>query len=177
MEKKKSKAFLAKEKLVTEIENNIKASKSVIFVDYKGVNVEEVTKLRNKFRKVGVTYKVYKNNLVRIALNNCGVKDLDTKLVGTLAVAFSKQDEVAAAKAILDSKFDKKMAIKFGLMGTSVLSEKDCEKLATMPSKETIIAQLLGLLKLPAQNLVTVLQAVPRNLAVVVSERAKQLSA
>jgi large subunit ribosomal protein L10 len=177
MEKKKSKAFVAKEKLVAEIQKHLDASKSVIFVDYKGVNVAEVTKLRNKFRKCGVTYKVYKNNLVKIALNNYGVKELDDKLKGTLAVAFSKTDEISAAKAILDEKFEKKMGIVFGLMGKSVLVAKDCEKLAQMPSKEVLIAQLLGLLKLPAQNLVTVVSAVPRNLAVVVNERAKQLTA
>lgn len=174
---KKSKAFIEKEKVVAEIEGHIKTAKSIVFVDYKGLTVAEATGLRNKFRKVGVEYKVYKNNLMRIALNNSGVKELDDKLVGTLAVAFSNKDEIAASKIIVDAKFDKKMAFKFGLVGKSVLSAKDCEQLAHMPNKETIIAQLLGMLQTPARHLVSALAAVPRNLAVVIAERGKQLEA
>jgi len=174
---KKSKAFLEKEKTVAEIQGYINRAKSVLFVDYKGVTVAEATGLRNKFRKNGVVYKVYKNNLMRIALNNCGINALDEKLVGTLAVAFSNNDEISASKIIVDAKFDKKMKLQFGLVGKSVLSASDCEKLASMPSKETIIAQLLGLISMPARSLVTTINALPRDLAVVIAERAKQLSA
>jgi large subunit ribosomal protein L10 len=171
-----SKAFLEKQKIVEEITANIKAAKSIIFMDYRGINVDEVTKLRVKLRKAGVVYKVYKNNLMKIALNNAGIKELDDKLAGTLAVAFSNNDEVSAAKIILDQKYEKKMAFKFGLLGKTVLDAEGIVALSKMPSKETLVAQLLALLQSPARNLATVINAVPRNLAVVVSERAKQLA-
>lgn len=173
---KKSKAFLEKEKVVSEIQKYLENAKSVVFVDYKGINVAEVSTLRTKFRKAGVVYKVYKNNLVRIALNNLGITALDKKLTGTLAVAFSNHDEIAAAKIIVDSKFENKMAFQFGLMGTSILDAKGCEELAKMPNKETLIAQLLCILQSGARNLASVINAVPRNLAIVLNERAKQLS-
>jgi large subunit ribosomal protein L10 len=176
VERKISKSFLAKQETVAEIQRLATDARSVIFIDYRGINVEEVTKLRAKFRKNDVVYKVFKNNLMRRALNNIGVTDLDEKLVGTLAVAFSYKEEVTAAKIIRDEKFGNKMMFKFGLLGNTVLDAADIEKLSKMPSKETLIAQLLGLLTSGARNLVTVINAVPRNLAVVVNERAKQLS-
>ena len=173
--KKVSKAFLEKQKVVTEIENNIRGAKSIIFMDYAGINVEQVTNLRSKFRKDGVVYKVYKNNLMRIALNNVGITGLDDKLAGTLAVAFSNNDEIAAAKIVSDEKFKDIMAFKFGVLGTEILDAAGVEQLAKMPSKETLVAQLLGLLQSGARNLATVVNAVPRNLAVVIDQRAKQL--
>ena len=175
-EKKISKARLEKEKIVAEIESNLQTAKSVIFMDYRGITVDKVTELRAKFRKSDVVYKVYKNNLMRLALNNLGITALDDKLTGTLAVAFSQKDEVAGAKIIVDEKFEGKMEFKFGLIGKEVLDAASVERLAKMPSKETLVAQLLGLLTGSARNLVTVINAVPRNLAVVVSQRAKQLS-
>jgi len=173
--KKVSKARLEKIECVKEIEKNIKAAKSIVFVDYRGINVSEVSALRGKLKKAGVVFKVYKNNLVRIALNNLGIKALDEQLTGTLAVAFSNNDEISAAKIILEEKFKDKMAFRFGLVGKEVLDAAAVEALAKMPSKETLIAQILGLLTMPARNLATVINAVPRNLAVVVNQRAAQL--
>ena len=170
MTKKVSKAFLAKQTEVAEIENLVRGAKSLVFMDYKGINVAEVTALRTKFRKAGVVYKVYKNSLVKIALNNLGIKTCDEHLVGTLSVAFSNHDEVAAAKIIVDSKFDNKMAFKFGLLGNDFIDAKGCEALAKMPSKESIMVQLIGLLQSGARGLATVVNAVPRNLAVVIKE-------
>lgn len=174
---KKSKARIEKEKTLAEIETLASNSKSIVFVDYRGMTVEKITSLRAKFRQSGVVYKVYKNNLVRIALNNLGITDIDDRFVGTLAVAFSQNDEVSAAKIIKEfSKENKdKMAFKFGLVGKTFMDAAEVEKLADMPSKETLVAQLLGLLQSGARGLATVINAVPRNLAVVVNARAGQL--
>jgi large subunit ribosomal protein L10 len=174
-EKKVSKARLGKQDTVAEIERSIRAAKSMVFCDYKFTNVEEVTALRNKFRKSGVVFKVYKNTLMKIALNNVGITGADELLTGTLAVAFSNNDEITAAKIIADAKFDKKMAFKFGLLGNTLLDAKGVEALAKMPSKQTLIAQLMGLLTMGVRNLAVVINAVPRNLAVVVNARAEQL--
>jgi len=155
----------------------LQAAKSVVFMDYRGLTVAEASELRVKARAAGVKYKVYKNNLVRIALENIGVKGLGEQLVGTLAVAFSDADEVSAVKLVASQNYKDKMAFKFGLLGTSVLSGADVEGLRDLPSKETLIAQLCGLLQGGARGLASVVQAVPRNLAVVVDARRKQLSA
>lgn len=176
MAEKVSKARLEKEKTVAEIQGFIKNAKSIIFMDYRGITVSEVTELRSKFRKSDVVYRVYKNNLMRIALNKMGITALDDKLTGTLAVAFSNKDEVAGAKIIVDAKFEKKMAFQFGLLGTSVLDAAGVEQLAKMPSKETLIVQLLGLLTSGARSLATVINAVPTGLAVALKARAAQLN-
>jgi len=175
-EKKESKNFIEKKEVVKEIQANMEAAKSVVFVDYRGLTVAEASELRVKAREAGVKYKVYKNNLVRIALNNMGIKELDEQLTGTLAVAFSNADEISAVKLIAGQDFKDKMEFKFGLMGTSVLSGADVQRLKDLPSKEVLVAQLMGLLQGGARGLASVINAVPRNLAVVVDARAKQLA-
>ena len=164
--------FKAKQASVAEIEKYLRNAKSAIFMDYKGLTVAEVNALRNKFRTAGVTYKVYKNTLVKRALNNMGVTDLDSKMTGTLSVAFSNNDEISAAKIVLAEKYKDKMAFQFGLLGTSVIDANGVTALATMPSKEQLIAQLMGLLQSGARGIASVVQAVPRNLAIVVNTRA-----
>ena len=92
----------AKKKVVEEIKEKINASKSVVFIDYKGITVAEDTELRNAFRKEGVEYKVLKNTLLRKAFNEMGVNSFDSDLNGPTSVAFGK-DEVAPAKIIVDA--------------------------------------------------------------------------
>ena len=162
--------FLAKKAAVAEIQKHLEGAKSTIFMDYRGLTVAEANELRNKFRGQGVTYKVYKNSLVKIALNNLGVTELDDQLTGTLSVAFSNNEEITAAKIIKGEKFKDKMAFRFGLLGTSVIDEAGVTALATMPSKEQLIAQLMGLLQSGARGIATVVNAVPRNLAVVINQ-------
>ena len=169
-EKKISKARLEKEKIVAEIEAKFKNAKSAIFMDYRGMTVAEDTEIRNKFRAVGVSYTIYKNNLVRIALNNLGITGLDEQLAGTLSIAFSNNDEISAAKIVSAAKFKGKMEFKFGVLGTSIIDAKGVAALATMPSKEQLVAQLLGLLQSGARGIASVVNAVPRNLAVVINQ-------
>jgi large subunit ribosomal protein L10 len=164
--------FIKKSEKVAEIENYLKSAKSVVFMNYKGLNTVQDTQLRVKLRKSNVVYKVYKNNLVKIALNNLGITELDERLNGALSVAFSNADEVAGAKIIKDEKFKDKMSFQFGLIGNKVLEKDEVIRLATMPSKETLIAQIMSLIQSGARNLASVINAVPRNLAVVINTRA-----
>lgn len=170
LREKESKNFLAKKDVVSEIEGKLKNAKSVIFMDYRTLTVSEANALRVKFRTAGVDYKVYKNNLVKIALNNFGVTELNDQLSGTLSVAFSNSDEISAAKIIREEKFKEKMAFKFGLLGTNVLDERGVNALATMPSKEELIAKIMGLLQSGARGIASTINAVPRNMAVVIKE-------
>jgi len=174
--KKESKAFQEKKETVIEIQKNLESAKSVVFIDYRGLTVAEASELRAKARAIGVKYKVYKNNLVKIALNNIGITALDAQLTGTLAVAFSDKDEVAAVKLVAGQDYKNKMAFKFGLMGKSVLDGASVAGLRDLPSKEVLIARLCGLLQSGARGIASVINAVPRNLAVVVEARRKQIA-
>ena len=171
--KKTGANFTKKCAVVKEIETLAKNAKSLVFINYKGLNTAEDTALRVKLRKADVVYKVYKNNLVKIALNNLGITALDDKLNGTLSVAFSNADEVAAAKIIKDERFKNKMSFEFGLIGSKALEKADVVRLASLPNKETLIAQLMGLINSGARGIASVINAVPRNLAVVINTRAK----
>lgn len=153
----------AKKQIVEEIKNNYNNAKSVIFVNYKGINVEQDTKLRKSFRENGVTYKIYKNRLIKIALDELGVTGYDAKgLDGTTAVAFG-QDEVGAAtilyKAIKDYG---KMEAKFGVVNGEIVDTAQIEALSKTPSKETLIAMLLGMLNAPVAALARALDAIAK---------------
>ncbi|MBQ3048171.1 MAG: 50S ribosomal protein L10 [Clostridia bacterium] len=153
----------AKKKIVEEIKNNYNNAKSVIFVNYKGINVEEDTKLRKSFRENGVVYKIYKNRLIKIALDELGIKDYDAKcLDGTTAVAFGN-DEVGAAtilyKAIKDFN---KLEAKFGIVNGEVVDTAQIESLSKIPSKEVLIAMLLGMLNAPVAALARTLDAIAK---------------
>ena len=121
-----------------------------------------------------MSFKVYKNNLVKIALNNLGISELDDRLNGTLSVAFSNADEVAAAKIIKDEKFKDKMSFEFGLVGKQVLEKDAVVRLASLPAKEVLIAQIMGLINGRAQGIVSVINAVPRNLVMVINTQTKK---
>lgn len=163
---KVSKNRVKKQKQVKELVEKFQKAKSVVFVDYKGLNVAQTTELRSKMRKANVDYKVYKNNLVKLALHECGIKELDDKLVNTLAVAFGYEDEVAPAK-ILKETIDKtkKMELKFGVVDGSAVDENYVKTLATMPSKNELIAKLMFLVKSPVQKLAIALSEIAKKQA------------
>ena len=140
---------------------------SAVFVDFKGMNVEEVSKLRDTFRAQGVEYKVVKNTLVRQALSDQSwVAGLDDVLTGMTGIAWSYEDPSAAAKIVKAfSKENEKLQIKAGLIEGQVLDAKGvADQLANMPGKDEMRAQLLALLKQPAENLVRLLNTPATNL-------------
>ena len=169
--------FEAKKVVVAEITEKIKASKSVVFVDYNGLTVAEVSALRNKCREAGCEYKVYKNTLVRKAFNDLGFKDFDADLNGPTAIAFGK-DETAAAKimAAAAKDYEKKITLKSAFVDNAYVDKKGVSALATMPSKEELLAKLLGSLQAPVANLAGVLSnmlaALPRVLNAVAEQKA-----
>ena len=134
----------AKKLLVEEIKEKIKKAKSLTFVDYRGLTVEEDTKMRAAFRKAGADYKVYKNRLVLRALEECGITGLESVLEGTSAVAFGYDDEVAPNKIIMDTINDtQKMQVKGGVLNGQVIDVNMVKTLASIPSKEVLLAKLL----------------------------------
>lgn len=169
--------FEAKKAVVEEITEKIKVSKSVVFVDYVGLTVAEVSALRNKCREAGCEYKVYKNTLVRKAFNELGYKDFDSDLNGPTAIAFSN-DETAAAKIMVSAAkdYENKITLKSAFVDNTYVDKNGVKALATMPSKEELLAKLLGSLQAPVANLAGVLSnmlaGLPRALKAVADQKA-----
>ena len=157
----------AKKLIVEEIKEKFSKAKTIAFVVYRGLTVAEDTALRKKFREAGCDYKVYKNRLMLKALSDLGIKCVENYLEGTTAVAIGYTDEVAPAKIVCDCVNEtKKMAIKFGILNGVSVEAKDIEALAKLPSKEELIAKLLGTLNNTAASLCRVLSAPTRGLAI-----------
>jgi large subunit ribosomal protein L10 len=143
---------------------------AAVFLDFKGMTVENVTKLRAEFRKAGVDYRVVKNTLVRHVLKDAPYKaKLDDALVGMTGIAWSYEDPSAAAKVVKAFRKDPagdKLQIKAGLVEGSVLDAKSVEdQLATMPGKNELRASLLATLQAPLQSFVALLAAPAQNFA------------
>ena len=150
-----------KKELVENIKAELKDAKSIVFVDYRGISVAEDTVMRKDFRENGVTYKVFKNRLLVRALNDLGYTDYDPKMFeGTTAVAYSC-DEVAPARIFCKTKKEiEKMDVKFGIVNGSIFNASQVEELAKTPSKEVLIAMLLGTLNAPVSALARALNAI-----------------
>lgn len=150
--------FEAKKVLVGEITEKIKNSRSVVLVDYEKLTVAEVSELRNKCRQAGCEYKVYKNTLVRKALNELGFNQFDADLNGPTAVTFGS-DETAAAKVMVAAAkdYEGKITLKSAFVDNAYVDKNGVKALATMPSKEELVAKMLGSLQAPIANFAGVL--------------------
>ncbi len=150
--------FEAKKVVVQEILEKLKAAKSVVLVDYNKLTVAEVSALRNKCRESGCEYKVYKNTLVRKAMNDLGFKDFDADLNGPTAVAFGS-DETNAAKVMVAAAkdYEDKIIIKSAFVDNAYVDKAGVKALASMPSREELVAKMLGSMQAPVSNFVGVL--------------------
>ncbi|MGE5630275.1 MAG: 50S ribosomal protein L10 [Caulobacteraceae bacterium] len=158
-----SKNLGPKEAIVSEVKEKLGKSNAVVLVDYKGINVEDVTELRKKFREAGVDYKVYKNTLFKRAASELGVESLHDFLQGTVAVAFGYNDAVAPAKTLNQFIKDHPKApitVKAGLVEGKMMNPKDLEALGNLPSREVLIAMLLGGLQGTVRNLAYALNTI-----------------
>lgn len=151
----------AKKELVEEIKNKIQSSISLTFVDYRGLTVEEDTKMRRALREAGVEYKVYKNRLLLKALADLGITGYEDILQGTTAVAFGMQDEISGPKIIVEtSEKTKKMQVKGGILNGNRIEADMVNQLAKIPSKEVLISKLLYLLQSPVRSVAIALNAI-----------------
>ena len=142
-----SKNLELKKEVVASIKQKFDKAHSVVVVDFKGITVEQVTALRAKFREAGVEYSVLKNTLVRRALMDSKVEGLDEVLTGPSAFAFGMRDVVSPAKVVFDFVNNAKaniVTVKGGLMGSKVLSVAMVNELAKTPSRNELLARLLG---------------------------------
>lgn len=154
------KVLETKKAQVAEIVEALNAAATGVLMDYRGLTVEEDTKLRNDLRAAGVKYFVVKNTLLRLAANQVGLEELDSLLHGPTALALS-EDPVAPAKILFNfAKDNEKVEIKSGFMDGKVLSMDELTRLAKTPSKETLIAKIMGSLNAPISNLARLLSTI-----------------
>ncbi len=156
----------SKKVIVEEIKAKIQASKSIVFADYNKLTVLEVTALRRKFKEVNCEYKVYKNTLVRRALNELGITDFDADLNGTTATVFCADETSGAAVFAKETKANpalaEKIVPKCAYVEEKYLDKDGVKELSLIPSKETLIAKMLGCFQSSLSKFVGVLDQIAK---------------
>ena len=159
-----AKVLEQKKGTVAELIEKLKAAQAGVLVDYRGLTVSEDTELRRKLREANVEYTVVKNTLTRFAAKEVGLDELDEMLNGPTSLAISDSDPVAPAKVISDfAKNNDKIEIKAGFLDGKVISLAEIKTLANTPSRDTLIAKIMGSLNAPISDLVRTLQALVDN--------------
>ena len=139
-----------KKPIVEEITELLKDAQAAVVVDYRGLTVEEDTNLRNKLRAEGVTYKVYKNTMIRFAIQGTEFEALGKHLEGPTALAVSKTDATAPARVLSNfAKDAKALELKGGVIDGTYYDAKGVEAIANVPSKEVLLSRLLGSMQSP----------------------------
>ena len=150
-----------KKQIVADVTEKLKNAVAGVVVDYRGISVEEDTKLRKQLREAGVDYFVIKNTLLGRAAEEAGLADMKSVLEGTTAIALSTEDHIVAAKILNDFAESKDyFEIKSGFIDGEVIPVEKVKYLAKLPTKEGLIAKALGSLKAPISNLVYALNAI-----------------
>jgi len=150
---------------VEEIRGRLEESKAVFVIDYRGLTVAQITRLRRKLRELGTDYKVVKNTLTRLAAQDTDAQALDPYLSGPSALAFAKEDPVATAKALSDfARESRVLEVRGGVLGGKPLGPDDVKALADLPPREVLLAQVVGGIQAPIAGFVFVLQGTLRKL-------------
>jgi large subunit ribosomal protein L10 len=150
-----------KKQIVSTIADQFRKSKSTILVDYRGLNVSEVTELRKQLRDAGIEFKVYKNTMTRRAVEEVELSGLNEQLVGPTAIAFSYDEVVAPAKIINDfAKKHEALEIKAGVVEGQLASVEEIKAIAELPSREGLLSMLLSVLQAPMRNFALATKAV-----------------
>jgi len=151
--------------VIEEYTQKFKDAKCVYVAEYKGIDVETVTEVRKKFREQNIEYKVLKNRLARISLNNAGIKELGENLTGANTFIIGYDDPVAPAKILEDfNKKDEILKLKTVLFEGKVLLSEEAKKISKLPSREALLGKLVGMLQSPMTKFAATLNAPMQNL-------------
>jgi len=156
-----SQKFENKKVVVEEIREKFSNAKSAILVDYRGLTVGEATELRSKFREAGVEYKVYKNNLMKLAIKESSFEGLTADLKGPSAVAFGYEDPVTPAKIVKDfAKDHKNLELKAGVVEGLYYDTAKIIEIADIPSREVLLSRLVGSFQAPISSFAYVIKSI-----------------
>lgn len=167
-----------KEQIVQELNARLKETQATFLADYRGINVDQVTAMRRELTQAGVEYRVVKNKLLKLAAQDTPAADLQGFCAGPTAIALSGSDPVAPAKIL--SKYAKAVEafeLKAGILDGKLLSVADIIALADLPSREEMLAKMLGSLNAPVSNFVGTMAAIPRSLVQVLNAIGESKSA
>ena len=161
-----SKSIEIKKGVVADIKQKFEKAQSAVLVDYRGLNVAEDTELRNQLRKAGVEYAVLKNTMINLAVKDMGIDDIKAHLEGPTAVAFGYEDAIAPAKVLSEFiKKSKKMSIKCGVCDGAYIDEAGVQALANTPSREVLIAKIMGSMMSSVSKFVYAVEAIRKKQA------------
>ena len=150
-----------KQPIVAEISELLNGAASAVVVDYRGLTVAQDTELRKQLREAGVTYKVYKNTMIKRAAEGTDFAALDPDLEGPTAIAVSKDDATAPARILAEfAKKADKLEIKAGVVEGTYYDQKGMQVIATIPSSEVLLGKLLGSIQSPITNFARVLNQI-----------------
>ncbi len=161
-----SKNIEIKKGVVADIKQKFEKAQTAVLVDYRGLNVAEDTELRNQLRKAGVEYAVLKNTMINLAIKDMNLDDMKAHLEGPTAVAFGYEDAIAPAKILSEFvKKNKNMTIKCGMCDGAYLDEAGVQALANTPSREVLIAKIMGSMMSSVSKFVYALEAIRKKQA------------
>jgi len=166
-----------KEQIIDEVATNLSRCTIAIATDYRGLSAKEMVQLRRRLTELGIEYRVVKNTLTRFAAERAGKKQLEALLAGPVAIAFGYDDAVKPAQVLREHirSSGSVLQIKGGVLGDKLLTAEDISALATLPSREVLVARLVGQLQAPLQILHDVLSAPLCGLLNVMQARIKQV--
>ncbi len=166
-----AKTHLQKEKIINKLEKELKGVKSLVFVDYYGLKVKEIEELKKRLKEKSCKYIVAKKTLLNIVLEKMGLGHIDlSKLEGGLGLAYSLDDEIMPIKVAFDfAKKNKALNVRGGVLNEDFLNAEYVEALSKLPTRQELIAKLLGTIKAPISNLTYVLKGNLKGLVYILS--------
>ncbi len=160
----------SKAQLVSELADKLAGAKAAFLADYRGLNVDKLNQLRGELRKAGAEYQVVKNTLLKLAAKDTHTECLNDDMAGPTALTIAGSDPVAPAKVLSEfAKANDKFVLRAGALDGKKLTAAEIQALAELPSREELLAKMLGSLNAPVSNFVGVLAAVPRSLVQVLA--------